>query len=278
MTKITIKQRFFIKMSNKMEKNYPKKEVKSAGMLILFFSVSVLFSFFLIQSHSFRLVILWWFIAGGVLWIVSSLLGRFYSNKFTRFLQAVAGFWIGILYAPVVFIIPFTAMVFHVLFYFGFAFLLPHLALTGISYFDLVPAIENSTEYYLLLTSGVFISVLANTFILRLVLYISPARVYTSEKLKPFGLESLSRVLLSAENIRSFVYGLYFILLVIINCYTFQGRLPAGNVNTVILQSFVTYIAFDRALGHFKGLKFSFSNFRTQIFQSIENKVKEDHS
>lgn len=261
-----------------MEKNNTKEEVKSAGILILFFCATVLFSFFMVQSRTFRTVVLWWFIAGGVLWLAGVLLGKFYSNKTIRFLQVVAGFWIGILYAPVIFIIPFTALIFHVLFYFLISFLLPQLVFTGISYFELTPVIEKSTEYYLVLTIGVFISVLSNSLILRFVLFISPARVYTSEKLKPYRLADLSKVLLSAENIRSFIYGLYFILLVVINCYTFQGSLPAGNINTVILQSFVTYIAFDRALGHLKLLKFSFSNFRTQIFQSIKSKVKEDNS
>lgn len=261
-----------------MEKNSAKEEAKSAGILILFFCVSVLFSFLLVQSRVFRMVVLWWIIAGGVLWFAGSLLGKFYSNKATRSLQAVAGLWIGILYAPIVFIIPFTALLFHVVFYFMLSFLLPQLVLRGISYFELTPVIEESTEYYLLLTTGVFISVLANSFILRLVLVVSPARIYTSEKLKPYGLENLSKILLSAGNIRSFIYGLYFILLVIINCYAFQGRLPARNINTVILQSFVTYIAFDRALGQFRTLKFSISNFKAQIFQSIDNKVTEDNS
>ncbi len=188
-----------------MEENNKGKEIKSAGILILYFSASVLFSFFMIQSRLFRLVILWWFIAGGALWVTGSLLGRIYSNRFTRFLQAAAGLFIGVLYVPVVFIIPSTALLFHVLFYFLFAFLLPQLVLLCISYFELATALAESTEYYLLLTTGFFISVLANRFLLRMVFYISPARVHTSEKLKAFGLENLSRVLLASENIRSFI-------------------------------------------------------------------------
>ncbi len=261
-----------------MEKINKKEEVKSAGILILIFSASVLFCFFMIQSHVFRQVIFWWFITGGLLWLAGSLLGKFYSNKATRLLQATSAFFIGVIYVPVIFIIPFTALIFHVIYYFLIAFLLPKLILLGITYFDLAPPIKTSTEYFILLTSGVFISVLANTFILRLVLHISPARIYTSEKLKPFGLENLSKLLLSAENIRSFVYGIYFILLVIFNFYTFQEVLNVASLNTVILQSFVTYIAFDRALGQFKGLTFRFSNFRALIFQSIKNKVEKDNS
>src|SRR5690606_5438951 len=110
-----------------MEKNNTEEEVKSAGILILFFCATVLFSFFMVRSRTFRMVVLWWFIAGGVLWLAVVLLGKFYSNKTIRFLQVVAGFWIGILYAPVVFIIPFTALIFHVLFYFLISFLLPQL-------------------------------------------------------------------------------------------------------------------------------------------------------
>jgi hypothetical protein len=74
---------------------------------------------------------------------------------------------------------------------------------------------------------------------------------------------ALSLKILNAERAKLLVFFLYFIFLLIFNSYSFGGtdffdiskKIRALGMDTVILQSFATFIAFDAALSYYKQLQ-----------------------
>lgn len=173
-------------------------------------------------------------------------------------------------------VLPFYFLLIHLLYYIGFIFLIPKIFIEGLSFIDIT--FSSSNMLYIKLTLSVFIAVLFNFQLRRLIYVISPARIKDSKKLRPYKLDKLTDYILSENNVRFVIYSLYVILLMIFNYIEFEkSDLANLEFNRVILQSFVTFIAFDRALTLLKSLEFKPSDLLQKIIQSIANKLKEEH-
>ncbi|MEM7086432.1 MAG: hypothetical protein AAF489_09630, partial [Bacteroidota bacterium] len=174
-------------------------------------------------------------------------------------------------------VIPFMTLLMHLMFYFIISVALPILIIRGLKHFELLSFLTESTLFFIQITLCVFISVLFNHQIRQIVYRISPARIRASKKLKPYELDKLTDYFISEENIRFLIYTLYFISLIAINLYDFQGFSLTENAtfDKAILQSFLVYIAFDRVLSLLKELEFKPSTFLMKIAQSISNKFKD---
>lgn len=94
--------------------------------------------------------------------------------------------------------------------------------------------------------------------------------------MNPYQLDKLTDYLLSENNVRFIIYCVYVVLLLKFNYEDFeQNNLSViSQNNRAILQSFVTFIAFDRALTLLKQLEFKPSNLLSKIIESFMNKVK----
>jgi len=205
---------------------------------------------------------------------IGSLLKNKYFDKFTT----IISYPFGIIYAILIVLIPFWTLLLQVGLYFGIAFLIPELLFKGLNYLNLIDFVTLPTKVYLKITLTVFISVLLNPLLRDIVYRISPARLKTSQKLKPYELGKLTDYFLSTDNVRFFVYAFYVVALLTTNYFNFQGDSISSYIETdkSILQSFVTFIAFDRTFALMKQLDFKPSGLLDKIYQSITNKVNNE--
>ena len=196
---------------------------------------------------------------------------------FTK-LSRIVSYLIGIIYAIIVVLIPLLMLFINVVFYFSIAFLIPELIYIALKNLNLFDFLTIPTVVYLKITLTVFLSVLLNSFLRCVVYHLSPRRIYTSKKLKPYEFRKRTDDLLSIDNIRFIVYVFYVVTLLISNYFNFQGDSICCSVeiDKPILQSFVTFIAFDCALALMKQLNFKPLRFVRNIFQSILYKIKND--
>ncbi|MGQ8869406.1 hypothetical protein [Myroides sp. TSA_177.3] len=128
--------------------------------------------------------------------------------------------------------------------------------------------------YLSFLTSYVFY-ITFNKVILKFIEKNSPARYKTSQKLKPYNIKEISEYLLSKENMRFLIYTFNFFAIIFINIYKFQELSFYDTILLLerpIIQSLVTFIAFDRAIILLKDLKFKPSEFYKKIEIGIQNK------
>jgi len=253
------------------------KEIKSTVIIALI--VGIIFATIsFLDNKTFQKI----FFASLFVYIATTILlhiiGSYLKNKYFDKFASIISFPFGIMYAVLLVLIPFMALIIHVIFYFGIAFLIPELLYKGLNYFHLIDFITKPTTVYLKITLTVFISVILNPLLRDIVYRVSPIRLKSSQKLKPYELDKLTDYFLSTDNVKFFVYGFYVVALLTTNYFNFQGESFSSNIETdkSVLQSFVTFIAFDRTFALMKLLDFKPSGLLTKIYQSISNKLDTD--
>lgn len=174
-------------------------------------------------------------------------------------------------------IMPFFVLIIHITFYFLFCLIFPLIIFKITKYLQIKFVQMDSTLTYIGFTLTVFIAVLLNHQLRQLIYIISPTRIKYSKKLKPYQLDKLTDYLLSENNIRFLIYSFYVFMLCIINLKNFEGVAFSKNLSDdkAILQSFVTFIAFDRMLSFLKQLEFKPSDMLRKIVSSIINKFND---
>jgi hypothetical protein len=253
------------------------KEIKAAVILVFAIAVILVFTS-LFDNKTFQKYFPIYLVAYIGTFILLHFLSSFIKNKYFDKFTTIISYPFGIISAILLVLIPFWTLLLHVGLYFGIAFLIPELMYKGLKYLNLVDFVTIPTTVYLKITLTVFISVLLNPLLRDIVYRISPARLKTSEKLKPYELGKLTDYFLSTENVKFFVYAFYVIALLTTNYFNFQGDSISSNIETdkSILQSFVTFIAFDRTFTLMKQLDFKPSGLLDRNYQSISNKVNNE--
>ncbi|MBZ9731692.1 hypothetical protein LB467_18570, partial [Salegentibacter sp. JZCK2] len=101
---------------------------------------------------------------------------------------------------------------------------------------------------------------------------------YNSEKLKKYKFKELTDYLISGNNIRFMIYISYFIYLLLFNIFDLQNQNLYSNsmIDKAVLQSFITFIAFDNVLKNFKNLEFKPSELFNRILLSITGEDKKE--
>ncbi len=254
------------------------KEIKAFIIITVFFLLTLLILFlpqivspfislkiFLISFFSYILLI-----------ILSYQLAKITKNNIILKINKILFFPIYFFFTFFTFVIPIGMMIIHIFLYFGTSFLIPTIIVLVANLFLDNNTLTQETSIYLRITLSAFIMVIFNYQIRNFVHTISPARFKTSKKLKPYKLDKMSEYLLSEDNIRFIVYSVYVIFLILINLTYFQiGTGFFQEHGKAILQSFVTFIAFDRAINILKNLKFKPSDFLKMIIKSIRNKIED---
>lgn len=138
-------------------------------------------------------------------------------------------------------------------------------------------SITSELYIYIILTFSVIVSTIFNFQIKHIVYIVSPFRVYYSIKLKKYKFKELIDYLISENNVRFIIYLSYFLYLIIFNAFNLQNQNFYNNpvVDKAILQSFITFIAFDSVLRNFKSLEFKPSEMLTKILNSITGAKEE---
>lgn len=175
------------------------------------------------------------------------------------------------------FVIPFLILVYHIALYFLFTIAIPVILVKALEYFDILPVKEESTIKFVEYTGSVIIAILFNYQIRSLVYALSFVMNYSSNHSEKRGFKKLTDYLLSANNVRFLIYSLYAILLIILNIFNFEKSHLNDAIlqNKVILQSFVTFLAFDeRALSLLKSLEFRPSDLLRTIMRTIYLSVR----
>jgi hypothetical protein len=253
------------------------KEIKAIAILVLVIAAILVFTS-LFDNKAFQKNFSISLVTYISTFIVLHLLASFLKNKYFDKFTTVFSYPFSIIYAILIVLIPFLILLLHVGLYFGIAFLIPELLYKGLKYLHLIDFVTIPTAVYLKITLTVFISVLLNPLLIDIVYYISPARLNTSEKLKSYELGKLTEYFLSTDNVKFFVYAFYVIALLATNYFNFQGVGMSSNIETdkSIMQSFVTFIAFDRSFTLLKQLHFKPSRLLDKIYHSISNMVNND--
>ncbi|WP_338731750.1 hypothetical protein [Mangrovimonas cancribranchiae] len=209
--------------------------------------------------------------------LIVVIIQQIFKNKIVDKIAGIILIPAGILFAIVTVIIPFMTVFVHLLYYLMISVILPLIIIQSLNHFGYLSFLTETTVFFFQITITVFISVLFNHQIKQLVYLISPARIRTSKKLKPYELDKLTDYLISEKNIRFLIYVLYFVSLLAINITDFQGSslTEKTEFDKAILQSFIAFIAFDRVLTLLNDLEFKPSTFLIKIGQSISNKLKD---
>jgi len=252
------------------------KEVK-ALLIFLFIGLSFFGSIFLLEYFELENILYKYLIIYIILFVFLSIINNYIKITWIKNIISIALLPGAIFLLLATVFLPFGFLFIHIILYVSFAFFLPALFFKIFDLFNIVIFQNIATTFYVNFTLTVFIAVLFNYQLRRFVYIISPARLKTSEKIKVYNLKEISDYLLSENNIRFSIYSIYFILLFTINIFNFEKHFftDDADIDKAILQSFVTFIAFERALTLLKSLEFKPSDMLSKIFKSISNALKD---
>lgn len=251
------------------------REIKAIGIFVAIAAIIFGFAYLLIY---FKAEILFYKILIGYIAIcITALTFSKSKSKGVQLIVNIVMFPTSIILIIGTIIMPLGFLIVHALYYFAFVALIPELLFQSLIFFEIHFFKHDSTLMYIKFTLTVFLAVLFNYQLRYLIYALSPARLKTSQKLKPYQLDKLTDYLLSENNIRFLIYGIYVVILIIINYKNFEGHTVSIGLqeDKAILQSFVTFIAFDRSLILLKQLEFKPSDFLKKIVQSIIRKFKD---
>lgn len=253
------------------------KEVKALGLLILMFAIVALGLFFIpiILQRIPTVILVSAFLSYTIALIIVTQLNKKIKNRIVKVIYGIVFCPLDLLFTFLTITIPLGFIIIHVILYMGVSFLIPECTYRIVDFF-FKGFITPQTHIYLVISLATFIMVILNYQLRNFVHRISPVRFKDSKKLKPYQIDKLSEYLLSESNIRFIVYGVYVIALISLNYANFQSlEGDPYQLGKPILQSFVTFIAFDRAIGIMKSLNFKPSDYLTMLFKSVLSKIKD---
>lgn len=172
--------------------------------------------------------------------------------------------------------IPFIILQIRIILYLGICFAIPLAFIFAYQYFT-GTIVNDALKTYLTLTTAVILSAIFQKQIKSLFQIFSPDRLRAPKNLEPYKIAELSSYLLAENNMRFVVFLIYFILLVLINVFTLRGLgfYETAEIDNAVLQSFATFLAFDRIVATFKQLEFKPSEMIRKILSAVSNKMKD---
>ncbi|WP_089756545.1 hypothetical protein [Chryseobacterium soldanellicola] len=169
-------------------------------------------------------------------------------------------------------LLPMITLLFQYSLYLMISFVIPGLILKILSYFQIL-ILPNELKIYIIFTSAVFIAVLFNGKLRKFVQWLSSLYTKNYSFAKNAKLNALTDYVASQNIIKFLIYSIYVILLIVMNIHKLQGRSLYNNTNydVAILQSFVTFLAFDKVHALSAQLDFKFSNLLSLLIYSIKS-------
>lgn len=205
-----------------------------------------------------------------ILWSLLIILYKRFNKKFIGFILAI--FSVPLLLLQVLFaaIYPLLSSLSYLILYLVISFIIPLSVYRLSEYFNLLE-LKLETWIYLIVTSGVIISTLFHTQIRDLTFKVIPGFVLKEDKKKNKKIVDICNYIVSPGNIKLVIYVLFFIALLFFNFQNFQevSFFKIQNIDAAILQSFLTFIAFERILMNIKLTKFRPSELLILLKESV---------
>ena len=194
----------------------------------------------------------------------------------------VLGFIVQAILFPLDLLVKFIILVFPILrtqiylfVYLGISFSIP-LILYIIDLRLNFTGLKRETWIYLISTFGAITATLFHQQITFLTFKFIPFTSRESWKIKRLESCELCEYIVSKSNVKLIIYTVFFITLIIFTILGLQERsyYENSNIDNAILQSFATFIAFERILNNLKLTKFKASDLLETLKLSIFNKNK----
>jgi len=199
-----------------------------------------------------------------------------------KFKNKVFDFIVNIVYLPILFLygfmivaIPLLSAQLYLFFFFALSFLIPMLIYIFDELFFLTE-LRTGTWCFIILSIGTITATLFQKQISFITFKVLPFTARKSEKINRVKLTQLCEYIVSKKNIKFTIYFLFFIALITFNIFGFQKTSLYGNPNIdkAILQSFVTFIAFEKMASYLKETEFKPSNLLSLIKSSVFNETE----
>jgi len=256
-----------------------KKELKSTIIFVLI-NIMVIFLIYFgkFLKNYFSDVKYFWIglVIYFILTFLLTILNHRINFKVLRIATLILSFPISLIYVLVAILIPVLITQIYLILYFILSFILPYLLYTlDIKYSFL--SLQIQTWIYIISTTGVIIAIIFNKQIDYLTFKIVPFTSLKKEKKKRSNLVELCNYIVSSSNIKLVIYSLYFIALIITNFLNFQDSsfFSTPDIDKAILQSFITFLAFERLTTNLELSEFRPSQL-ISILQSAINKEIEE--
>lgn len=179
------------------------------------------------------------------------------KNKLLYYIVQVIVFPLALLYEFIILVLPVLATQIYLFVYLGISFFLP-LILYFIDYSLTLTVLRSETWIYIIATTGAITATLLHKQITYLTFKIIPFTSRKSWRKKREKLCKLCEYIVSKSNIKLIIYSIFFITLIIFNILGLQERsyYVNSNIDIAILQSFATFVAFERILDDLKLTEF----------------------
>jgi len=197
-------------------------------------------------------------------------------KKITNFIFYIEFILFDLFFRFLTYLIPFMLLIVHSIIYFSAPLILIGFSSIFLWYFKF--KIDIKLAIYLSLIIYYFFLTFFNKPLLLLIEFITPARYNSSKKLKPYNIKEISEDILSIDNVKLIIYVLNFIFIIFINIIKFQNFKIYNNINFIenpLLQSFVTFIAFERIISLSKSIKIKPATLNYKILKGIKDKIEE---
>ncbi|NEV94168.1 hypothetical protein G3567_08425 [Psychroflexus sp. YR1-1] len=215
----------------------------------------------------------WMLIIYGILLIVFQIIVEIFPNKIFDYINLVLLSPLALLFTIVMVSKPFLALLIHLIYYLFIPTIIPFGFYFANEYYSFIP-INTETYVYLIITFSVIIATSLNNQIKYIVYLASPIKILKSDDSEKFRFKELTDYLLSKTNIRFIIYLSYFIYLITFNIFNLQNITiyETEVIDRAVLQSFITFVAFDSVLRNLKPLDFKSSEMLKRIVRSITGK------
>lgn len=207
---------------------------------------------------------------------VTFLLKKIIKSNITKSLFSLPFAPFALFFKLLTFTIPISLILMNIFLYFGLPIVICFLFFSYLNYQNYPIGIDlqvytTSLVWYISLVT-------TNKLLLFYLAKLSPARYSTSQKLKPYNIKEISEYILSEDNIKMLIFTLNFCVITAINLNQFQGIRffeILYNLERPIIQSLVSFIAFDRVVTLMKTAKFKPSILYQKTKEGIDAKIKQ---
>lgn len=253
-------------------KNYFRELFASIILILLFSLIGGCIYFFQEFVDSKKIKFSYILITGIYIFVSILLLvgTTIFKNKLYKIFTNVITFPLQVILGLSTLLIPLFTQAFCYSMYISISLAISALLYKFLAYFELIDS-SQELKTYILITSTVFISVIFNFPLRKIVQKILSLITNQYSFAKKGNFNEITDYVISENNLRFLIYGAYVIFLLVSNIYKLQNETFSENINydTAILQSFVTFIAFDRAYTILKQLDFKPTKLLSLILSSI---------
>ncbi|MDB5228286.1 MAG: hypothetical protein JWN78_2479 [Bacteroidota bacterium] len=214
--------------------------------------------------HKFLIFFIWLVLCIGLYYLYD-----YFDNRITKIIFYTVCFPALILFVISKILLPLLGVQMYLFFYVIGCILIPASLLKLNNFFHWF-TLTNATSTYILISSGCIIAIVLHEQLSKVILYLT-------SKIQNETYKDIIDYLISEKNIKFVIYLAYLIFLAVYNVNNLEGSsfYNSPELDKAVLQSFITFLAFERVLINFKESEFKPTQLLTRIKDSIFNdKVK----